>query len=221
MIGAPAPRGGGRARRLAAILLRRGLEKKGMGMDALRDDPKPWETLNSTHLSRKPWLTLRQDRVRLPNGAVIEEYNVLEYPDWVNVVAVTRDGKIVLVRQYRHGLGSVHYELPAGVCDPGDPGPEDSARRELLEETGFGGGDWSHLMTLSANPGTHANLTHSFLATDVERIADPRLEETEDIRVHLVDLDELRVILAGGGVVQALHAAPLWRFLSGVAVGGS
>jgi len=188
-------------------------------MDAFEDDPKPWETLDSTYLSRKPWLTLRRDRVRLPNGAVIEDYNVLEYPDWINVVAVTRDARVVLVRQYRHGLGAVHYELPAGVCDPDDSGPEETARRELLEETGYGGGDWGSLMTLSANPGTHANLTHSFLATDVEWIAEPRLEETEDIRVHLVELEKLRAILAGGGVVQALHAAPLWRYLYGLAAG--
>jgi len=189
-------------------------------VDAFQDDPKPWDTLGSTHLSRKPWLTLRQDRVRLPNGAVIEEYNVLEYPDWINVIAVTRGGRVILVRQYRHGLGAVHYELPAGVCDPDDTTPEETARRELLEETGHGGGVWAPLTTLSANPGTHANLVHSFLATDVELIAKPRPEETEDIRLHLVDLKELRAILAGGGVVQALHAAPLWRYLYGLAAGG-
>lgn len=188
-------------------------------MDTCQDDPKPWETLASTHLSRRPWLTLRQDRVRLPNGAVIEEYNVLEYPDWINVIAVTRDERVILIRQYRHGLGAVHYELPAGVCDPEDSGPEETARRELLEETGFGGGDWVPLMTLSANPGTHANLAHSFLATGVERIGDPRLEETEDLRVHLVGLDELRGVLTAGGIVQALHAAPLWRYLYDLAAG--
>lgn len=190
-------------------------------MTVFPDDPKPWDTLASTHLSRKPWLTLRQDRVRLPNGAVIEEYNVLEYPDWINVIAATADERVVLVRQYRHGLGAVHYELPAGVCDPEDAGPEETARRELLEETGYGGGDWVHLTTLSANPGTHANLVHSFLATGVERIAEPRPEATEDLRIHLVELAKLRDILVNGGVVQALHAAPLWRYLCERDAGGS
>ena len=83
-------------------------------------DPEPWTVESSTYLSRKPWLTVRHERVRLPSGAVIDDYFVLEYPNWVNVIAVTPDSSVVLVRQYRHALGAVHFELPAGVCDPTD-----------------------------------------------------------------------------------------------------
>jgi 8-oxo-dGTP pyrophosphatase MutT (NUDIX family) len=169
--------------------------------------------LASHYLSRKPWLTLRQDRVRLANGTVIEDYHVLEYPDWVNVVAVTADGMIVLVRQYRHGIQAVHYELPGGVCDVNDREPEEAARRELVEETGYGGGDWSLLMTLSANPGTHSNRAFSYLAAGVESMREPRLEATEELQVHLVSLDEMRRILESGEIVQALHAAPLFKYL--------
>ena len=100
------------------------------------DEPRAWDVLESAYLSRKPWLTLRRDRVRLPGGAVIDEYLVLEYPAWVSVVAVTSEGRVVLVRQYRHGLGRAGVELPAGVVEPGDPSPESAARRELREETG-------------------------------------------------------------------------------------
>jgi ADP-ribose pyrophosphatase len=114
--------------------------------------------LSSDYLSRKPWLALRQDHVRLPNGSIIEDYNILEYPNWVNIVAVTTDGMVVMVRQYRHGIRAVYYELPAGICEETDSGPEETARRELVEETGYGG-DWSLLSTLSANPGTHSNHT--------------------------------------------------------------
>ena len=178
-----------------------------------RNDPGPWSVLSSSYLSRKPWLTLRQDRVRLPNGTIIEDYNVLEYPDWVNIVAITPHGMAVLVRQYRHGIGAVHYELPAGVCEASDHGPEETARRELLEETGFGGGNWSPFLTLSANPGTHSNRTFTYLANGVVPMQEQRLEETEELRVHLVSLDELRHILATGGIMQALHAAPLLQYL--------
>lgn len=176
-------------------------------------DPKPWEVLSSRYLHRAPWLTLRQDRVRLPNGALIEDYYILEYPHWVNVVAITTEGQIVLVRQYRHGLRSVHHELPAGVCEATDTDPEQTARRELLEETGFGGGVWSRLSTLSANPGTHSNLSHTYLATGVTRLQEPQLEATEDIHVHLASPDEVRHLLETGQIIQALHAAPLWRLL--------
>jgi len=172
-------------------------------------DPRPWEVLSSRYLSRKPWLTLREDRVRLPNGVEIEDFNILEYPDWINVVAVTTDERIVLVRQYRHGSRAVHYELPAGVCDPTDSNPEATARRELLEETGYGGGEWSPLISLSANPGTHSNLTHSFLAYGVTLKQAPTPESTEDLRVHLATFDEIQTILASGGVIQALHVAAI------------
>jgi len=117
----------------------------------MHNDPKPWETLSSTYLSRKPWLTVRQDHVRLPGGSEIDEYFVLEYPDWVNVIAVTPEQDLVLIRQYRYAARMVHYELPAGVTEGKDGGLQASARRELLEETGFGGGQWEHWMTLSAN----------------------------------------------------------------------
>lgn len=186
---------------------------KGAKVERAGDDPKPWDVLDSVYLSRKPWLTLRQDRVRLPNGTIIDDYNVLEYPDWINVVAVTEEGAFVLVRQYRHGRQAVNDELTAGVVDPDDANPEAAARRELLEETGYGGGEWSHLMTLSANPGTHANLVHSFLARGVRYLQPPQLEATEEIHVHLVSLNDLRVLLDQGEFLQALHAAPLLKYL--------
>jgi 8-oxo-dGTP pyrophosphatase MutT (NUDIX family) len=177
------------------------------------DEPQEWDVLESAYLSRKPWLTLRQDRVRLPTGAMIEEYFVLEYPAWVNVVAVTPDDRVVLVRQYRHGLGRVGIELPAGVVDPGDPSPEAAARRELLEETGYGGGTWNSLGVASANPATHSNLSYSFLAAGVQQVAPPAPEATEDLRVLTASVAEVARLVEEGQVVQALHLAPLLKYL--------
>jgi 8-oxo-dGTP pyrophosphatase MutT (NUDIX family) len=181
-------------------------------------DPKPWETLASQYLFQKPWLTLRQDRVRLPRGSIIEEYFVWEFPPWINVIAQTRDEQLVLIRQFRHGVGRVHYELPAGVCDPSDGSLLDAARRELLEETGFGGRHWQEWMVLSANPALQTNLCHTFLATDVELLQPPSLEATEDLTVHLVPRKEARRIVMEGEMIQALQAAPLLKyFLAGSA----
>jgi 8-oxo-dGTP pyrophosphatase MutT (NUDIX family) len=176
-------------------------------------DPQPWELLESTYLSRKPYMTLRQDRVRLPSCVVIDDFFILQYPEWVNVVAVTPDDRLVLVRQYRHGLGRVGVELPVGVVDSHDPSPEDAARRELLEETGYGGGTWSPLCVVSANAGTHNNLAHSFLAVGVEPGAPPSPEATENLRVLTVPVTVATRLIDEGQVVQAQHMAPLLKYL--------
>lgn len=173
-----------------------------------------WKVLGSEYLFRRPWLTVRREALELPNGNRIPEYYVLEYPEWVNVLAVTRDGRFVFVRQYRHGLQETCMELCAGVCDPEDPDPETAARRELLEETGYGRGTWREYMTVSANPGTHTNLTHCFLATDVEPVSEQHLETTEYLSVHLLAPEQVRELLQKDRIKQALHAAPLWKYMA-------
>lgn len=175
---------------------------------------RKWKVLASEKLlSRGTWMNLRQDRVQLPSGSIVPEWFVLEFPDWINVIAVTRDGHIVMEDQYRHALGQTHFELPAGVVDPGET-PLEAAKRELSEETGFGGGEWSLFMKVSPNPTNHTNFSYTFLATDVEPIGTQHQEATEDIRVHLLTPDDVYEILTSGQIVQALHAAPLWKFFA-------
>jgi 8-oxo-dGDP phosphatase len=179
----------------------------------LSDDPLPWEVLEQSYLFRRPpWLVLRHQHFRLPNGREIADYWISEYPPWVNVVAVTKDDRLVLVRQFRPGLGAVHYELPAGVVDDRES-IEAAGRRELREETGYGGGAWSLLTRLSANPALQDNWTTTFLAEGVERLAPPSPETTEDLRVHLVDVAQAGRIIDDGDMIQALHTAPLLRYL--------
>jgi ADP-ribose diphosphatase len=176
------------------------------------DDPEIWRVLASEYVAREPWYTVRVDRVQLPSGTIIPRYWVHEYPAWVNVVALTQDDRVVLIRQYRHGLGRVDFEIPAGTTDSDDTSLESAARRELLEETGYGGGTWSLLMTVSANPALQNNLTYTFLAEGVTPgAATPDAEE--DIRVHLVTLAEVEALIERDAFVQALHAAPLMKLL--------
>lgn len=176
------------------------------------DDPGVWRVLTREYLAREPWYTVRVDRVQLPSGTVIPKYWISEYPPWVNVVALTADAHVVLIRQYRHGIGTVHFEIPAGATDPGDTSLLAAAQRELAEETGYVGGRWSELMTLSANPALQNNLTYTFLAEGVTPgPASP--EESEDIRVHLVPLADIEALIENGGFVQALHTAPLLKLL--------
>ena len=143
--------------------------------DISGNDIGKWTVLESEYLFRRPWLTARRDKVRLPNGVINPEYYVLEYPDWINIIAITVDGRMVFERQYRHGRGEVGYEIPAGVCEPGET-PEQAARRELLEETGFGGGSWRLNMVAAPNPSTSTNLCYSFLLPGVHKRGDQRRE---------------------------------------------
>lgn len=172
-----------------------------------------WKILESRYLIRRPWLTARVDKVELPNGVVHPEYYVLEYPTWVNIIAITTDGCFVMVEQYRHGLGDVFTELVAGVAEKGEE-PLQAARRELLEETGFGGGEWQLYTVLSANPGSMNNLTYTFLATGVEKISAQHLDETEDIAVRLLTADEVKAMLLSNEMKQSLMAAPLWKYFA-------
>lgn len=87
------------------------------------DSEKPWEVISSEYLHKNLWLTVRKDHVVLPNGNHIPSYYILEYPNWVNTIAITRDGQFVFIRQYRHGLQKTSYELCAGVCEKEDASP--------------------------------------------------------------------------------------------------
>ncbi|HXU60225.1 MAG TPA: NUDIX hydrolase [Polyangia bacterium] len=177
------------------------------------DDPGLWKVLTREYVAREPWYTVRVDRVQLPNGHIIPKYWISEYPPWVNVVALTEQDDVVLIRQYRHGIEKVAWEIPAGTTDAKDTSLEEAARRELLEETGYGGGRWSLLTTLSANPALQNNLTTTFLAEGVTRLRDAAPEANEEMTVRLTPLAEVGRLIDSGGFVQALHVAPLLMVL--------
>jgi 8-oxo-dGTP pyrophosphatase MutT (NUDIX family) len=182
-------------------------------MNSFSNDPKPWKQISSEYLFRKPWLTMRQDCVEMPNGSRIDEFFVWEYPEWVNVVALTPKKEVVLIRQFRYAINKVFYEIPAGVHDNPNETLLEAAQRELLEETGYGGGQWQEYMQLSANPALQNNITYTFLAENVEKLKPQALEETEEIVVHKMPLEHLQDMLLSGQMIQALHTAPLLKYL--------
>ncbi len=176
---------------------------------------KPWEVISSEYIIRRPpWMTARQDTLRMPNGRIVPAYYVLEYPEWVNIIAITKAGEFILVRQYRHALGIVEYELCAGTMEPDETDPMAAAKRELLEETGYAGGVWTPFTTLSANPTSMTNLNHTFIARGVEKVSGQHLDSTEDISVHLFTLAQLIDLLKSDEMKQSLMVAPLWRYIA-------
>ncbi len=172
-----------------------------------------WKTLHTEYLIRRPWLTARRDEVELPDGRRMDEYYVLEYPDWINVIAVTTEGKIIVERQWRHAVGEVSTEIVAGVMEAGET-PLEAAQRELLEETGYTGGTWRKLLTLAPNSSTMNNHCHCFLAEGVVPTGQTNFDATEDLEVMLCDRDEVFRMLQDGVFHQALIAAPLWRYFA-------
>ena len=170
----------------------------------------PWQRRASRYVVQDQWMALRADDCVNAAGVEIAPYYILEYPDWVQIVAVDTDGNVVMVRQYRHGIARTSLELPAGRVDAEDGSPLVTAARELLEETGYASNEPLRLLaTLSPNTATHANRTHTVLARNVSRIAEPALDPTEAIAVELVPKEEaLRRALAGE-VMQSMHVASL------------
>ena len=174
-----------------------------------------WKILNSSYPFICPWLKVRKDVVRLPNGIDVPDFYITEAPDWVNVIAITADGKFIIEEQYRHGLQKVCCELCAGVVEFGEE-PIEAAKRELLEETGYAGGEWSYLGSFATNARGANNYCHSFLARGVELVARQRLDKTEDIVIHLISEHEIRALLDDNQIQEGVMAAPLWKYFANI-----
>lgn len=171
-----------------------------------------WKTIDSKYIIQRPWATLRVDKLEMPNGNIKEEYYVLEYPTWVNMVALTEDNQVIFVKQYRHGAGRIMVELPAGVVEENED-PEIAARRELLEETGYAFDDISYVCELFANPATSGNITYTYLLTGGRKVQEQDLDPSEDIEVVLMDLEEAKQFLFDNKIGQALHSSALFYTL--------
>jgi 8-oxo-dGTP pyrophosphatase MutT (NUDIX family) len=171
-----------------------------------------WKVLESEYLFNEPWLTVKKEKCELPNGKVMKAYYTLEYPTWVTAFALTKDNKVVLVKQYRHGLGVISIETPGGVVDKGED-EETAVARELKEETGYEFSNFIHLGQICANPATSNNYMHMFLATGGEKTSEQKLDETEDVEVVLYSIDEVKQLLREHQIVQSLHTACMFYAL--------
>jgi 8-oxo-dGTP pyrophosphatase MutT (NUDIX family) len=173
-----------------------------------------WQIKQSKYLVNDRWMKLRADRCQMPGGKIIEPYYVLDYPDWINVFGITTHQEVVLVRQYRHGIGKVVVELPSGAIDPGDANPMEAARRELLEETGYASDHFIQTAVVSPNTANHTNLTYCFLARHLEKVRDPNPDDTEEVETILVSLEQAVDMLNRGEFLQALHVSSIYFALN-------
>ncbi len=139
-------------------------------------------------------------------------FYVLNTRDWINIVAVTPEKKVLMVSQYRHGSGEVGLETPGGAVDLKDASPLEAAKRELLEETGFGGAEWHSLGQVQPNPAILNNTCHYYLALGVKKVADLKLDEAEELEVNLLDLSEVPSMIQMGRIRHALVVAAFYFF---------
>ena len=177
-------------------------------------EEKTWDVVGSEYLIKRPWMTARRDHLVMPSGNHCPEWYVMEFPEWINVIAITKDGEFVMERQYRPGLKRYDWEIPAGVVETTDKTPLAGAQRELLEETGFGGGEWRELMCVSGNAAAYNNITYCYLAKGVRQIAEQSLDAGEDLAWSLHDEKDVKMMLQEGEFVQSLMAAPLWKYFA-------
>lgn len=173
-----------------------------------------WKILSSAYIFRDTWLYARKDKCVRPDGKIIDPYYVMEYPDWVTALALTKDEKIILVRQYRHALGEVCLELPGGCVDKADIDVEAAVRREFLEETGYRFDAAQHLGRTSSNPSTNSNLLHMFLLTGGEKVQGQQLDANEEIDILIVGLEEFKQMLLEGKFIQSMHVTTIFYALA-------
>jgi 8-oxo-dGTP pyrophosphatase MutT (NUDIX family) len=176
-------------------------------------NPLPtWRVTGHRYLVQDRWITLRADTCIVPGGVTLDPFYVIEERDWVHVFALDAEGRIAVVRQYRHAAEVTTVELPGGIVDEGET-PLDAARRELLEETGHDATQWHAAGALWANPARQTNRVHLFLATGLSPARALALDEGEHLEVAAVPADMIRTWIANGIWSQSLHVASYYLAL--------
>jgi ADP-ribose pyrophosphatase len=173
-------------------------------------EDRRWRVLRSERLVESPWITVRREHVRTPSGYEIPEYYLVDAPDIVTVLALTPERRVVLVEQYRHGLGGIGLELPAGMHDePGETAAE-AARRELFEETGYESGQLELLGELRPSYARQTNRLYAYLALDCRAVTTPHGDPGEEISVKLVDLAALAELVRQGEIGSLVSVGAIY-----------
>jgi 8-oxo-dGTP pyrophosphatase MutT (NUDIX family) len=187
---------------------------------------RPWTVSASKITFEDRWLKIRSDHCVTADGVEVTPYHVIESNDWTAIVALTPDMRLVLVREYRHARNALIDGLPGGVIDRADAGgalsvAEAGARRELLEETGYGGGRFVPILTVYPDPANQTNVATAFLALDVALIGSQTLDSSESLDVFLADFPTVLKRLSTGELrMHAVHVAALWSAAARILMDG-
>ena len=168
---------------------------------------KYWNLLNSKQIYENPIVGVRQDKYHFLPNDIIKDFTVLEFGDWVNIIPITKDGDIVMIRQWRHGVQRECLEIPGGLISDDDTDPRTAAVREMQEETGYHSDDIIHIGTVEPNPAIQTNKCHTYLAADAYLNARQNLDPTEAIKVELVKKEHVYRMITSGEITHGLVVA--------------
>lgn len=164
---------------------------------------KPWPKIRTRSEKSYRVFSVRTDIVLSPRTNLEHDFYIIESNDWVNIIPLTSDHQVVMVRQYRHGSREVTLEIPGGLVDFKDT-PKKAAARELLEETGYQAKKWLKIGAVSPNPAIFNNRCYTFLANNLRKVSDPKPDQTEDIEVILTPLSDIPKLIQNGKIDHAM-----------------
>jgi len=163
-----------------------------------------WKILSSEYISSHKYFTARKDKCETPDGKIIDEYFVVELPETVCAVAITEQGEVLMVKQYRHPIEETLIEIPGGFIDENES-PEEAIKRELKEETGYEFSSIIYVGKIAANPGVLNNFTQLFLAQGGVKTSVQKLDKNEELTIEKISLAELKQLFLENKILQATH----------------
>ena len=173
-----------------------------------------WKTEESKELYKNGIFSLKVERCQLPDGRIMPNYFVMDFPDWVNILPIYPDGKICLLKQYRHASGKIHIEVPGGSTEPhSGEDLEAAATRELLEETGLKAAKTILVGSHYPNPALQTNRVHNFVALDCEKVAEQNLDPFEELELYPCDFPRLLEHIRQGDIDHTIMLASIFQSL--------